>query len=53
MQRTNHNNAVQYLLASLVTLVIGAAVLGAGVYIIDKAENSVVKYETTLVKKNK
>jgi uncharacterized membrane protein YdcZ (DUF606 family) len=54
MQRTHHNNSTQYLLASLITLVVGAVVLGFGVYIIEKAENSsMVKHEPTLIKKDK
>ena len=53
MQRTHHNNSTHYLLAALITLVVGIAVLGAGVYIIDKAEKSVVKYESTYIKKDK
>jgi regulator of protease activity HflC (stomatin/prohibitin superfamily) len=53
MQRTHHSNATQYLLASLITLVIGVAVLAAGMYIIKKAENSVVKYEASYTKKDK
>lgn len=54
MQKTHHNNPTTYLLASLITLALGAAVLGVGVYIIDKAESaSIIKYESTIVKKDK
>ncbi len=53
MQRRHHTSSMHYLLAALITLVIGIAVLAAGVYIIDKAENSVVKYEATYIKKDK
>ena len=51
--RRRHNTGTQYLLASLVTLVLGAGVMGFGFYIIKKAENSVVKYETIAIKKDK
>ena len=52
-RRTHHNNATQYLLASLITFALGAGILFAGIYIIKKAENSVIKYEATVIKKDK
>jgi len=52
-QKTHHNSSTQYLMAALITLVLGVVVLGVGVYIIDKAENSLLKYETTHIKKDK
>lgn len=52
-QRTHHNSSTQYLMAAMITLVIGAGILGFGVYIIDKAEISVVKYEASYIKKDK
>jgi len=51
VQRTHHNSSTQYLMAALITLVVGAGVLGFGVYIIEKAEMSVVKYKLQLSRK--
>lgn len=43
-------HAQQYLIASLVTLALGVAVMAGGVYMIEKLENNVMVYKTTFVK---